>query len=139
MSDFTPERATRYVADTFPALLQRAVTHLGDGDHPEPTPEVARVALLSAREILDVLGAKLIDEDRAPYEAQLAALEKRFRAAHPELPLVMPAKAAPPSLLDAVQAAWERGSSPGPNVPAPSGSPGLDLPDRASDAIFPNT
>jgi hypothetical protein len=138
MSDFTPERATRYVADTFGPLLDRATAHMQGGGHPEPTPEVARVALLSAREILDQLGAKLIDEDRAPYEAQLAALEKRFRAEHPELPLVMPAKAPATSLYDAVQAAWERGPAPAPNVPAPTHSPGLDLPAGPSDAIFPN-
>lgn len=129
----------RYVADTFPALLARATAHLAGGHHPDPTPEVARLALLSAREVLEQLGAKLLDEDRAPYEAALAALEKRFRAEHPELPLVMPGKAQAPSLYDAVQAAWERGPAPRPAMPAPTGSPGLDLPTGPSDAIFPNS
>lgn len=138
MAEFTQERATRYVADTFPALIARATAHLAGGSHPEPTPEVARVALLSAREILDVLGAKLIDEDRAPFEAELAALERRFRAEHPELPLVMPAQAAPPNLYDQVQAAWAAGPAPASQVPTPTHSPGLDLPAGPSDAVFPN-
>ena len=94
-SEFTPERARRYVAEVMPQLLARAAANLGieDGEgisHPEPDAHAARVALLSAEEVLEYLGVKVGDEVVLPLRATLDRLEHLFQAQHPDLPLEMP-------------------------------------------------
>lgn len=126
--EFSPERATRYVADTLPSLLARAAAQLGEGPDPSPEPSAraARLALLSAREVLDQLGALVPEATLLPLESALARLEQRFRDRHPQLPLAMPNPADQPmTLADRVAAAWDAPESP-PTAPAPAApSPGL--------------
>lgn len=143
-SGFTPERAQRYVAEVVPPLLARAAANLGlevDGvpARPEPNARAARVALLSAAEVLDQLGATAGDDVAVPLRAALGRLEQLFEREHPGLPLAMPKHPPARNLEELVANAWadaaeeeDAASAPAAGLPTP-GLPArgsiLDLPD----------
>jgi hypothetical protein len=142
-SSFTPERAARYVAETMPELLARAAANLGepgpDGSlHPDPNARAARVALLSAAEVLSQLGALAGDDVVVPQRAALARLEGIFVARHPELPLEMPKHPAGSSLEELVAGAWEAAAEPHPAAPPAAGAPSTGLPARGSAMELPD-
>src|SRR5687767_12541538 len=96
-SEVTPERAQRYIAQVMPQLLTRAAANLGvadtDGNRlPDPNAHAARVALLSAEEVLEWMGPLAGDDYVVPMRAALDRLEQLFAQQYPDLPLKFPGR-----------------------------------------------
>ncbi len=136
--EFTPERAASYVEATLPELLARASRQLGepgaDGTvEPEPSAGAARLALLSAAEVLDGLASVLPIDVSLPHRAALARLQQLFAARHPNMPLAMPRRDRPATYAERVSDAWDEGVAAAHQPPAPAATaPDAGLPSRGS-------
>jgi len=92
---FTPAWAERYAEETLPGLFREAAAHLGEpypdgAAEPEPSGRIARLAIQSAHEILEQVGALLSDDSRVPLRAELARLVAAFEAKFPGIDVWRP-------------------------------------------------